>query len=316
MSKKIIIKDIAGKHEAITCEVELPLSARIDEVKNILQREFPGSPVPSSQRLICGGKVLRDPQTLGECLSRGNNANTIYLVVAEDRNPSRPSSSAATPASKTGATATTTRHAPQQGIGSVASSSAQGLRAEQVSTTHHAAESRSQPPVQREALAAQREGHAADVNAAAQPAAPAAAPAAAPPAAGVNPGNGGWSLLFKLLLVVFLLSQNGSSINLYVLGAIAFLIFIWQTGRLEMILRSLSVYIPGLRRNRLLRDGSSEDENRTSSSWLSYYGMFMYCFVLAFLFSLYPPWKPEAMVPRPPARREIAADADEHPHND
>lgn len=129
-----------------------------------------------------------------------------------------------------------------------------------------------------------------------------------------------WSLLFKLMFVVFLLSQNGSPRNFYVLGTIALLIYFWQTGRFEVLAVRVVEAFPALRQRRRFEENSPPSSASTpnfvpsrSRSWLVYCATFVASFVLSFVCSLFPSWKAQQMIPAPPSARDPA---DAHPHQE
>jgi Ubiquitin family len=105
-----------------------------------------------------------------------------------------------------------------------------------------------------------------------------------------------WSLISKLILLVVLLGQEGSSQRLYVLGGSAVLIYLWQTGRLGVIRRLANIVLPDpaqLFELVLPARAPSDNEqrelrvNRTAIAFSH-----VYSFLYGFVCSLLPSWEP------------------------
>eukprot|EP00189_Rhodosorus_marinus_P012239 CAMPEP_0184742810 /NCGR_PEP_ID=MMETSP0315-20130426/5770_1 /TAXON_ID=101924 /ORGANISM="Rhodosorus marinus, Strain UTEX LB 2760" /LENGTH=337 /DNA_ID=CAMNT_0027213837 /DNA_START=198 /DNA_END=1211 /DNA_ORIENTATION=- len=337
-----MIKNVTDLSGPSTFEVQVMAHSTIGELKNVLEKVFPGGPVVSSQRLISTGRVLSDNVVLQNVLAKQTPPYAIHLVVVEKKKKTKPG------------TATTVKRppsviAPPAMVPDVST-------VESSSTAKTSAAARKEGPLSVDEL---QRSVPAPAHVASQPepqaavhAADVVAPPQAPLAGQVAPANAAarnvapqrvgfrigfqiqWPLLFKLLFVVFLLSQNGSPRNIYFLGAIAFLIYFWQIGKLEFIVSTIAGAVRSVLNRTRARMASGDaaadpSEQPRSNSWIAYSLVFLYSFVFAFFFSLFPTWRPQVMLPLPPSgtppaaeegrdRDELppVAEEEEHPHID
>jgi Ubiquitin family len=105
-----------------------------------------------------------------------------------------------------------------------------------------------------------------------------------------------WSLISKLILLVVLLGQEGSSQRLYALGSSAVLIYLWQTGRLGVIRRLANIVLPDPAHlfelvvpARAPAD-SEQREPRINRTVIAF--SHVYSFLYGFVCSLLPSWEP------------------------
>ncbi|KAJ8900775.1 hypothetical protein NDN08_000076 [Rhodosorus marinus] len=336
----IMIKNVTDLSGPSAFKVQVMAHNTIGELKKVLETGFPGGPVVSSQRLISTGRVLSDNLVLEHVLAKQTPPYAIHLVVVEKK-------------TKPGNGAAVKRPPP---------ASAAPAKVPDVSTVESSSTARtSVTPAKDGPLSVDELERSAPAPAhvapqpepqAGVPAADVVAPPQVPLAGQVAPANAvarnvapqrvgfrigfqiQWPLLFKLLFVVFLLSQNGSPRNIYFLGAIAFLIYFWQIGKLEFIVTTIAGVVRSVLNRTRARMASGDataepSEQPRSNSWIAYCFVFLYSFVFAFFFSLFPTWRPQVMLPLPPSRTPPGAEEEtdqdelppveeeeEHPHID
>mmetsp|Transcript_26146 Transcript_26146/g.102498 ORF Transcript_26146/g.102498 Transcript_26146/m.102498 type:complete len:343 (-) Transcript_26146:982-2010(-) len=320
----ITIKNVTDRSGPSAFEVQMMAHSTIGELKKALEKGFPGGPAVSSQRLISTGRVLSDNLVLENALSKQTPPYTIHLVVVEKK-------------TKPG-TGTTVK-----GLSSVSPAPA---KIPEVSTDDSSSTPRTSVTAAKDgpmSVDQMQRSASAPAHVAPQPepqagvpAADVAAPPQVPLAGQVAPANAAarnvapqragfrigfqiqWPLLFKLLFVVFLLSQNGSPRNIYFLGAIAFLIYFWQIGKLEFIVTTIAGVVRSVLNRTRARMASGDataepSEQPRSNSWIGYCFVFLYSFVFAFFFSLFPTWRPQVMLPLPPSRTQAGAEEERDP---
>jgi hypothetical protein len=105
-----------------------------------------------------------------------------------------------------------------------------------------------------------------------------------------------WSLISKLILLVVLLGQEGSSQRLYVLGGSAVLIYLWQTGRLGVMRRFANNILPNpTQMFELIVPAMARSEGPQQERLISRTAVALshvYSFIYGFLCSLLPSWEP------------------------
>ncbi|CDF35239.1 unnamed protein product [Chondrus crispus] len=124
-----------------------------------------------------------------------------------------------------------------------------------------------------------------------------------------------WTLILKLIFVVYLLGQEGTPRRVYILLSLALVIYLWQTNRLGFLGRIAGIALPnpvqlfeaffprvqGPNEEGTQASQSDQDPNAQSPRGSSRFGRgavvlcFIYSFFYGFVGSLLPAWRPPAL---------------------
>lgn len=107
-----------------------------------------------------------------------------------------------------------------------------------------------------------------------------------------------WSFISKIILCLFLLSQEGHSFRMYILLFSAFVVYLWQSGRLDILQQTaaglvpsprqvLALLFPAAHANSAQNVGGQRQVNRAAVLLL-----YSYSFLYGFFCSLIPSWEP------------------------
>eukprot|EP01121_Diplochlamys_sp_Union-15-3_P013478 TRINITY_DN4186_c0_g1_i1.p1 TRINITY_DN4186_c0_g1~~TRINITY_DN4186_c0_g1_i1.p1 ORF type:complete len:379 (-),score=66.90 TRINITY_DN4186_c0_g1_i1:67-1134(-) len=353
MEKQNIIKIVlkSPSKDSSQLELECPNTLTVTELKKLIEATHPQKPASSRQRLIFGGKLLRDTEKLSDVTFYADLSipQVFHLVISRTSDtpsntnlPSPPSFMSSTDTSNVNNNNNNNnnnnvnnnnfnpnRYVPFRGFGPVPGNNP---------IYYNMGANPFPPPFRRNfhdpnqfpgaQFNDQHSPHFQQFNPFQRAFQQPHQPLNEQPPAPVQPNNNAqqvpnpqqqglnFNLIVKLLLLVYLFSQGGSNWKIVIMSIVAFFIYLYQTGRLRILAR---VYVaPPARAN---NDGVNNNNNQENvnnnvnvAPQTQRQGVIgeILGFFLPLVYSLFPNWEPTDLVPPRPGRDNDNADARPH----